>query len=184
MSFGSPAADYVEPKLDLNRLLAPPPRVNLFSAYGHRPPPCRRNQKRRHSGNRPQLSAPPGKVCRCRNRRRIPGRTIRLPSRNRHRLRRMGRSNFRYQAAVIMFMLIDCDNFFVSCERIFQPKLKTVPLLCFPTTTAASFPAPTKQKRLTFRCVARSSKSKTFSNATTALPSPPTMNFTPIFPAG
>ncbi len=26
-----------------------------------------------------------------------------------------------------MFMLIDCDNFFVSCERIFQPKLKNRP---------------------------------------------------------
>ena len=28
-----------------------------------------------------------------------------------------------------MFMLIDCDNFFVSCERIFQPKLKNRPVV-------------------------------------------------------
>ena len=30
MSFGSPAADYVEPKLDLNRLLAPHPVASYF----------------------------------------------------------------------------------------------------------------------------------------------------------
>ena len=30
MSFGSPAADYVEPKLDLNRLLAPHPVSTYF----------------------------------------------------------------------------------------------------------------------------------------------------------
>lgn len=28
-----------------------------------------------------------------------------------------------------MFALIDCDNFFVSCERIFQPKLKNRPVV-------------------------------------------------------
>lgn len=28
-----------------------------------------------------------------------------------------------------MFALIDCDNFFVSCERIFQPKLKRRPVV-------------------------------------------------------
>lgn len=28
-----------------------------------------------------------------------------------------------------MFMLIDCDNFFVSCERIFQPRLKKSPVI-------------------------------------------------------
>ncbi len=28
-----------------------------------------------------------------------------------------------------MFMLIDCDNFFVSCERIFQPRLKNRPVV-------------------------------------------------------
>lgn len=28
-----------------------------------------------------------------------------------------------------MFMLVDCDNFFVSCERIFQPKLKNRPVV-------------------------------------------------------
>ena len=28
-----------------------------------------------------------------------------------------------------MFALIDCDNFFVSCERIFQPKLKNIPVV-------------------------------------------------------
>ena len=30
MSFGSPAADYIEPKLDLNRLLAPHPVSTYF----------------------------------------------------------------------------------------------------------------------------------------------------------
>ncbi|MFR1033336.1 MAG: LexA family protein [Alphaproteobacteria bacterium] len=29
----------------ISTVCSPPPRVNLFSAYGHRPPPCRRNQK-------------------------------------------------------------------------------------------------------------------------------------------
>lgn len=28
-----------------------------------------------------------------------------------------------------MYMLIDCDNFFVSCERIFQPQLKNRPVV-------------------------------------------------------
>ena len=28
-----------------------------------------------------------------------------------------------------MFMLIDCDNFFVSCERIFRPGLKNRPVV-------------------------------------------------------
>ena len=28
-----------------------------------------------------------------------------------------------------MFALIDCDNFFVSCERIFQPNLKNRPVV-------------------------------------------------------
>lgn len=28
-----------------------------------------------------------------------------------------------------MYMLIDCDNFFVSCERIFQPRLKNRPVV-------------------------------------------------------
>ncbi len=28
-----------------------------------------------------------------------------------------------------MYMLIDCDNFFVSCERIFQPRLKNKPVV-------------------------------------------------------
>ncbi len=28
-----------------------------------------------------------------------------------------------------MFMLVDCDNFFVSCERIFQPHLKNRPVV-------------------------------------------------------
>ncbi len=28
-----------------------------------------------------------------------------------------------------MFMLVDCDNFFVSCERIFQPRLKNCPVV-------------------------------------------------------
>lgn len=33
MSFGSPAADYVEPKLDLNRLLAPTPCQLIFCVW-------------------------------------------------------------------------------------------------------------------------------------------------------
>lgn len=28
-----------------------------------------------------------------------------------------------------MYMLVDCDNFFVSCERIFQPRLKNKPVV-------------------------------------------------------
>ena len=28
-----------------------------------------------------------------------------------------------------MFILIDCDNFFVSCERIFQPRLRNRPVV-------------------------------------------------------
>ena len=28
-----------------------------------------------------------------------------------------------------MYALIDCDNFFVSCERIFQPRLKGRPVV-------------------------------------------------------
>ena len=28
-----------------------------------------------------------------------------------------------------MYVLIDCDNFFVSCERAFQPKLNNRPVV-------------------------------------------------------
>ena len=27
------------------------------------------------------------------------------------------------------YLLFDCDNFFVSCERAFQPKLKNIPVV-------------------------------------------------------
>lgn len=41
----------------------------------------------------------------------------------------MGRSIGSLPQTLTMFALIDCDNFFVSCERIFQPALKNRPVV-------------------------------------------------------
>ena len=33
--------------------------------------------------------------------------------------------------------LVDCNNFYAGCERVFGPRYVAVPWLCSPTTTAA-----------------------------------------------
>ena len=45
-----------------------------------------------------------------------------------------------------MYALADCNNFFVSCERVFNPGLNDRLLLCFLTTTDALYRAATRQK--------------------------------------
>ena len=49
-----------------------------------------------------------------------------------------------------MFALLDCNNFYVSCERLFQPALLGKPVVCSPTMMAVSLPAPTKPRPLVF----------------------------------
>lgn len=41
----------------------------------------------------------------------------------------MGHSNLRYQKDIIMFALIDCNNFYASCERVFRPDLIGKPIV-------------------------------------------------------
>lgn len=41
----------------------------------------------------------------------------------------MGRSRTHYQEASNMIALVDCNNFFASCERLFRPDLKNKPVL-------------------------------------------------------
>ena len=36
----------------------------------------------------------------------------------------MGSRDLRNQKGEIMYALVDCNNFFVSCERVFQPQLE------------------------------------------------------------
>ncbi|WP_231968521.1 hypothetical protein [Polynucleobacter necessarius] len=36
-----------------------------------------------------------------------------------------------------LFALVDVNNFRVSCERVFQPKLENVPMVWYPITMAA-----------------------------------------------
>lgn len=41
----------------------------------------------------------------------------------------MGRCNVRYSSSVKRFFLVDCNNFFVSCERVFNPSLLKKPVV-------------------------------------------------------
>ena len=50
-----------------------------------------------------------------------------------------------------MFALVDCNNFYVSCERVFQPRLENSPLLFYQITMDVSSLEVMKQKRLVYR---------------------------------
>ncbi len=41
-----------------------------------------------------------------------------------------------------VFGLIDCNNFYVSCERVFRPDWRANPPSCSPTMTDARWPVP------------------------------------------
>jgi DNA polymerase V len=41
----------------------------------------------------------------------------------------LGSGNLRHSSGIVMFALIDCNNFFVSCERLFRPDLETRPVM-------------------------------------------------------
>ena len=46
-----------------------------------------------------------------------------------------------------VFALVDCNNFYVSCERVFQPFLENVPVLVLSIMTAARSRARTRSRR-------------------------------------
>ena len=41
----------------------------------------------------------------------------------------MGNCYLYHQKAIVMFALIDCNNFYASCERVFRPDLNGVPVV-------------------------------------------------------
>jgi nucleotidyltransferase/DNA polymerase involved in DNA repair len=43
--------------------------------------------------------------------------------------------------------LVDCNNFYASCERVFNPKLDRQPVVAYPTMTDASSPEAMKPRR-------------------------------------
>ena len=45
-----------------------------------------------------------------------------------------------------MFALIDCNNFYVSCERVFNPKLKKNLLLFYQIMMVVQYQEVMKQK--------------------------------------
>ena len=45
-----------------------------------------------------------------------------------------------------LFLLIDCNNFYVSCERLFRPDLREKPVVVLRTMMAVSFPAVKRLK--------------------------------------
>ena len=47
--------------------------------------------------------------------------------------------------------LVDCDNFFVSCERVFQPKLKRVPLVILSSNDGCAVSRSNEAKKLGIR---------------------------------
>ena len=42
--------------------------------------------------------------------------------------------------------LVDCNSFYVSCERLFNPKIRRKPVVVYLTMMAVSFQDPMKQK--------------------------------------
>ena len=50
-----------------------------------------------------------------------------------------------------MFALVDCNNFYVSCERVFQPRLENLPLLFYQITMDVSSLEVMKQKLLVYQ---------------------------------
>ena len=45
-------------------------------------------------------------------------------------------------------MLIDCDNFFVSCERLFRPDLKKVPVLVLSSNDGCAISRSNEVKKM------------------------------------
>ena len=46
-----------------------------------------------------------------------------------------------------MFALIDCNNFYVSCERVFNPALEKKPVVVLSNNDAVQYQEAMKQKR-------------------------------------
>jgi hypothetical protein len=167
ISFGSPASESGVTRLDLNQILVRHPQAAFLMRIA--------GDSMREAGvddgdlalvDR-ALTAAHGQVviaivddefvCRRLHRRgtevRLQGRPglRRLGARRRRRTADLGRGHARRQAARDiggrnMFALVDVNNMYVSCERVFRPSLNGGPWSCCPTTTAPASPAATRPR--------------------------------------
>ena len=56
-----------------------------------------------------------------------------------------------YEAVLLkitMFALVDCNNFYVSCERLFRPDLKTKPVVVLSNNDGCIISRSSEVKRL------------------------------------
>lgn len=79
-----------------------------------------------------------------------------------------------------MYVLIDCDNFFVSCERAFQPKLNNRPVVVLSNNDGCVVARSAEAKTLGIPMAAPTSKSPIYSAKNMAPSSRLTTNFMPI----
>lgn len=77
-----------------------------------------------------------------------------------------------------MFMLIDCDNFFVSCERIFRPGLKNRPVVVLSSNDGCVIARSYEAKALGIPMGVPFLRSNRFWKSTTAPGCPAIMNST------
>lgn len=59
-----------------------------------------------------------------------------------------------------MYLLIDCDNFFVSCEKAFQPRLKNRPVVVLSNNDGCVVSRSYEAKHSVSRCAPPISKLK------------------------
>ena len=148
--FPSPAEDYVDRPLDFNELLIEHPAATFairiegdsMTGAGIFPGRYRRRRSRAQAGQRQHRAGAAGRLlhrqavpdrdpARCGCRRKIPPiPTCRLSDDS--RLRGVGRYHAQHPHAGAMsgpVALVDCNNFYVSCERVFQPELRGRPVV-------------------------------------------------------